>query len=195
MTAEIAVWLGVKNSGVGNVKQSQIFQQQQAVARRVLGGQIECVRVDSNAAGQSVSARKSERRPAPVCGCNCWSPHSSTQASCSGVRLNCVDPRGALQAGGGMFETGFVVGLGVEGLVVRCARIPGWVSQGSTDSKTVMVFSSVNKKTQVKPPKRRKTLLNGKDKPNTRGWVTCHCLERSRVMKLGVIGEEILRCQ
>ena len=149
MTAEIAVWLGVKNSGVGNVKQSQIFQQQQAVARRVLGGQIECVRVDSNTAGQSASARKSERRPATVCGCNCWSPHSSTQASCSGVRLNCVDPRGALRAGGGIFETGFVVGLGVEGLVARRARIPGWVAQGSTDSKTVMVFSSVNKKTQV----------------------------------------------
>ena len=45
MTAEIAVWLGVKNSGVGNVKQSQIFQQPQAVARRVFGVQIECVRV------------------------------------------------------------------------------------------------------------------------------------------------------
>ena len=128
---------------------------------------------DSNAAGQSGSGRKLERRPAPVCGCIVWSPHSSSQASCSGVRLNCVDPRGALQAGGGMFETGFVVGLGVEGLVVRCARIPGWVSRGSTDSKTVMVFSSVNKKTQVKPPKRWKTLLNGKDKPNSRGWVTC----------------------
>ena len=45
MTAEIAVWLGVKNCGVGNVKQSQIHQQSQAVARRVFGGQIECVRV------------------------------------------------------------------------------------------------------------------------------------------------------
>ncbi len=150
---------------------------------------------DSNAAGQSGSARKLERRPAPVCVCIVWSPHSSTQSSYSGVRLNCVDPRGALRAGGGIFETGFVVGQGVEGLVTRCARIPGWVGQGSTDSKTVMVFSSVNKKTQVKPPKRRKTLLNGKDKPNTRGWVTCHCLERSRVIKLRGIGEDILRCQ
>ncbi len=42
MTVVVVLGFGVKNGGVGDVKQPQIFQQSQAVGGHVLRGQVEC---------------------------------------------------------------------------------------------------------------------------------------------------------
>ncbi len=68
-----------------------------------------------------------------------------------------------------------MVGLGVEGvggLVVSCGRIPDWVTEHRKFEKQSWSRLTGKPKKKVKP-NRWKTLLNGKDKPNARGWVTC----------------------
>ena len=98
-------------------------------------------------------------------------------------------PREVLGTGRDIFEIGFVVGLGVEGVGFKVCKDPWLGGRGNTDLKN----SHGPQKNKVKPPKRWKTLLNGKDKPNARGWVTCYSLEINRVINLGDIGEEFLR--
>jgi hypothetical protein len=46
-----------------------------------------------------------------------------------------VAPREALGTGGDIFETGFVVGLGVEGVGCKVFKDPGVGGRGSTDLK------------------------------------------------------------
>ena len=102
-----------------------------------------------------------------------------------------MSPREALGVGGGTFETGFVVGMGVEGVGWKVCKDLWLGDRGSTDLENSHGPQQCEKN-QVKSPKRWKTLLNGNDKPNSHGWVTCYSLESSLVINLGDIGEDFL---